>query len=296
MRATSRLRELLAGQGPVLLPGVYDALSARIAASSGFEAIYISGSSVSAGLLGRPDVGLTTLTEMVDVGRRVVMSSGLPVVADADTGFGNALNVLHTVKSYEAVGLAGLHMEDQISPKKCGHFAGHALVSIGEMVGKLHAAVDARSDPDFLLIARTDARGVSGLTEAIDRAHAYLEAGADAIFVEAPRSRDEYASIARAMPGELLVADVTEGGKSPQLEADEYHSLGFKIVIFSASASRAVMKTLESLYRGIREQRTTNGMLDFIIPFDERNRLLALEKVYEQEKKYGDRTIAGRAE
>lgn len=286
MRPATRLRQLLARDRPLILPGVYDALSTHMAARAGFEALYLSGSSVAAGLLGKPDVGLTTLTEMNEVARRVVLAAELPVVADADTGYGNALNVMHTVRNYEAAGLAGLHIEDQVSPKKCGHFAGKELISTGEMVGKIRAALDARRDPDFLIIARTDARSVSGLDDAITRAAAYAEAGAGAIFVEAPQSRDEYASIARALAGIPLVADVTEGGKSPALTADEYYALGFKIVLFSASAVRAVMKTLESLYGRIINERTTNSMLDAILEFEERNRILALADVYEIERKY----------
>lgn len=286
MRSTTRLRQLLARDRPLILPGVYDALSTHMAARAGFEALYLSGSSVAAGLLGKPDVGLTTLTEMNEVARRVVLAAELPVVADADTGYGNALNVMHTVRNYEAAGLAGLHIEDQVSPKKCGHFAGKELISIGEMVGKIRAALDARRDPDFLIIARTDARSVSGLDDAIARAAAYAEAGAGAIFVEAPQSRDEYASIARALADIPLVADVTEGGKSPALTADEYYALGFKIVLFSASAVRAVMKTLESLYGRIINERTTNSMLDAILEFEERNRILALADVYKIEQKY----------
>jgi 2-methylisocitrate lyase-like PEP mutase family enzyme len=216
-----------------------------------------------------------------------VLAAELPVIADADTGFGNALNVMHTVRNYESVGLSGLHMEDQVSPKKCGHFTGHALIPVDEMVGKIRAALDARRDPDFLIIARTDGRSVNGLDDAIARANAYAEAGADAVFVEAPKSPEEYAAIRRATGTITLVADVTEGGKSPALAAEKYYSLGFKIVFFSASASRAVMKTLEQLYGRLKTEHTTNGMLDAIIGFDERNRLMGLADVYELEKKYG---------
>ena len=286
MRPTSRLRQLLKLDGPLILPGIYDALSAHIATQAGAQALYLSGSSVAASLLGKPDVGLTTLTDMTGVARRITLSTDLPVVADADTGYGNALNVMHTVRSYEAAGLAGLHMEDQVSPKKCGHFAGKELISADEMVGKIRAALDARRDPDFLIIARTDARSVNGLPDAIARAVAYVEAGADAIFVEAPNAQDEYVAIASALPDTLLVADVTEGGKSPALAAEEYCALGFRMVFFSASALRATMQTLDRLYRRIMTEHTTSTSLDLIIGFKERNRILGLAGVYEIEKKY----------
>jgi len=286
MRPTSRLRQLLMLDTPLILPGVYDALSAHIATQAGAQALYLSGSSVAASLLGKPDVGLTTLTEMTDVARRIVMAADLPVVADADTGYGNALNVMHTIRSYEAAGLAGMHIEDQVSPKKCGHFAGKELIPAAEMVGKIRAALDARRDPEFFIIARTDARSVTGLDDAIARASAYAEAGADAIFVEAPHSREEYASIARALPDVALVADVTEGGRSPALAAEDYYALGFRLVLFSASALRATMKTLDRLYRRVMTEHTTSTSLDLILEFDERNRILGLESVYETERKY----------
>ena len=286
MRPTTRFRQLLAQNGPLILPGVYDALSAHIAAQAGFDALYLSGSSVAASLLGKPDVGLTTLTEMTEVARRIALAGDLPVIADADTGYGNALNVMHMVRNYEAAGLAGLHIEDQVSPKKCGHFAGKDLVPAGEMVGKIHAAVDARRDPDFFIIARTDARGVTGLEDAIARSSAYAKAGADAIFLEAPGSREEYAQISRALKGIPLVADVTEGGKSPALAAEEYEALGFKIVLFSASALRATMKTLEHVYGRIKSEHTTNNIADVIVAFEERNRILGLADVYKTEQKY----------
>jgi 2-methylisocitrate lyase-like PEP mutase family enzyme len=223
---------------------------------------------------------------MADQARRVSRAVELPLVADADTGFGNALNVGETVRAYERAGVAGLHIEDQVSPKKCGHFAGKDLISPEEMTGKIHAALDARTDPDFLVIARTDARSVAGLDEAIRRAKAYAAAGAGAIFVETPESTDEYAAIARALPDVPLVADVTEGGRSPALTADEYLALGFKIVLFSASAARTVMRSLQDLYGEIWRARTTNNVLERIVGFEERNRILGLADIYELEKRY----------
>ncbi len=276
MNTTRRLRELLRRDQPLVAAGAYDGLSARMAAQAGFEAVYASGSSISASLLGQPDVGLTTFTEMVDQVRRMSGVADVPLIADADTGYGNAVNVLRTVREYERAGAAGLHLEDQVMPKKCGHFEGKELVPAEEMVGKIRAALAAREDPDFLIIARTDARTVSGLPEAIARAKRYASAGADAIFVETPRSIEEYAEIRRALPDTLLIADVTEGGKSPALSAQQYHELGFQLVLLSASAIRAVMQMLQGFYAQARAEGTTNGLLDGIVTFEERNRILDL--------------------
>ncbi|HYC37036.1 MAG TPA: isocitrate lyase/PEP mutase family protein [Usitatibacter sp.] len=286
MGATKRLRELLRRDQPLVAAGAYDGLSARMAAQAGFEAIYASGSSIAASLLGQPDVGLTTFTEMADQVRRMAAITDVPLVADADTGYGSAVNVMRTVREYERAGAAGLHIEDQVMPKKCGHFEGKALVPAEEMVGKVRAAIAAREDPDFLLIARTDARTVAGLPEAIRRARMYVAAGADAIFVETPRSVDEYREIRRALPDTLLIADVTEGGKSPALSAAEYHGLGFQLVFFSASAIRAVMHTLGEFYAQARAEGTTHGLLPRIAGFEERNRILDLAGMQELDRRF----------
>ncbi|HEV8552916.1 MAG TPA: oxaloacetate decarboxylase [Casimicrobiaceae bacterium] len=284
--AGAKLRTLIQERRPLILPGVFDGLSARLAASAGFDALYMSGSSVAAALLGRADVGLVTLTEMVTQASHIVEAGTLPVLADADTGYGNALNVIRTVRSYEKAGLAGLHIEDQVAPKKCGHFAGKELIGAEEMVGKIRAARDARRDPDFFLVARTDAIAVTGLEDAIRRARRYVDAGADALFVEAPPSIEAYRRIAEALPGVLLVADVTEGGRSPALPSQEYLRLGFQIVLFSASASRAVMKTLGSFYGQLRTAGTTLDLMDRMVAFEERNRLLGLDEFYALEQRY----------
>ena len=285
-RKTETLRRLVAREEVLILPGAYDGLSARMAEQAGFEAVYMTGSGVSASLLGKPDVGLTTMTEMADQARRMAHAVDVPVIADANTGYGNALNVIETVRAYEAAGVAGLHIEDQVSPKKCGHFEGKALVSVGEMSGKVRAAAEARRDADFFIIARTDARTVAGLQEAIERGQAYASAGADAIFVETPISKEEYGRIADALGCVPLVADVTEGGKSPPLTADELHRAGYKIVLFSASAIRAAMKTLQEFYRALKRDRTTNDLLYTLVSFEERNRILGLPEIYDLEHRY----------
>jgi carboxyvinyl-carboxyphosphonate phosphorylmutase len=294
-RTTTALRTLLHRDQPLVAAGAYDGLSARMAMQAGFEAVYASGSSVAASLLGQPDVGLTTFTEMSDQIRRMTAVAHVPLIADADTGYGNAVNVMRTVREYERAGAAGLHLEDQVMPKKCGHFEGKDLIAVDEMVGKIHAAIEAREDPDFLLIARTDARTVAGLAEAISRAKAYVAAGADAIFVETPRSVEEYAEIRRALPDTILVADVTEGGKSPALSAAQYQELGFKIVLFSASAIRAVMRTLQDFYGQARAEGTTNGLLDGIIGFQERNVVLDLKGIEELDRRFAGKKRASGA-
>src|SRR5688572_22963884 len=197
----ARLRTLLATPGPLMAPGAYDALSARLVEQAGFDVVYMTGFGSTASLIGRPDVGLLTGTEMVDNARRIAAAVDLPVIADADTGYGNAINVVRTVQAYEQAGVAGIHLEDQVMPKKCGHMSGKAVIPAEEMVGKIRAAAAARRDPDFVLIARTDAVAVEGVAAAIARARAFAEAGADALFVEAPTSEDDLATIGRELTG-----------------------------------------------------------------------------------------------
>ncbi len=193
-----QLRTLLDGDALVVAPGAYDALSARLVEEAGFPAAYMTGFGTAASLLGRPDIGLVSSTEMIDHARRIASCVAIPVIADADTGYGNPINVIRTVRDYERAGVAGIHLEDQAMPKRCGHMSGKVLVTVGDMVAKVQAAVAARTDPDFVIIARTDARGVEGLEAAIDRAGQYREAGADVLFVEAPESDDEISLIARS--------------------------------------------------------------------------------------------------
>ncbi|MEA2657352.1 MAG: 2,3-dimethylmalate lyase, partial [Chloroflexota bacterium] len=213
-RPQSRLRELIGSSAPVLAPGCYDALSARLVEEAGFPAAYMTGFGTSAGYLGRPDVGLMTMAEMVDNARRIVDSVDIPVIADADTGYGNAINVIRTVQAYERAGVAAIHIEDQVAPKKCGHMDGKQVISPEEMAAKIRAASDARSSPDFLLIARTDARAVEGLDAAIERARLYREAGADILFIEAPQSEAEIRAVSFAFPKVPLLFNYAEGGKT----------------------------------------------------------------------------------
>jgi 2,3-dimethylmalate lyase len=259
----------------MLLPGVHDALSARLAEQSGFSAVYMSGSAVTASLLGQPDIGMITQTEMVEQARRIVEAVEVPLICDADTGYGNPLNTRRTVRLFESVGVAGIQLEDQTFPKRCGHFDRKEVISLQDMVAKVSSAVDARRDASFVLIARTDARAVRGLDEAIERGLAYGDAGADIIFIEAPESEDELQRIVHTVPFPLLV-NMVEGGRTPQLPFDALVDLGFKIVLYPTAGIRSVMKTLKLLYQDLLEAGSTADLLDRLVGFDERNEVTGL--------------------
>src|SRR5947208_10781325 len=259
MRTTTRLRELLAGPDLIVAPGAYDALSARLIAQAGFPAVYMTGFGTAASVLGQPDVGLLTMSEMLSRAAAIasVIASvvcNLPLIADADTGYGNPINVRRTIREYERTGVAGLHLEDQVWPKRCGHMEGKQVIPMDEMVQKIRAAVDARQDPDFVIIARTDANAVYGFEDALRRGQAYREAGADVIFIEAPRSIAELEAIVQAFPDVPLFFNWAESGKTPLLSLDEIRTLGFKIVIFPVSllfaATHTMLGLLEVLKRG----------------------------------------------
>lgn len=246
--AGSRLRKLLT-DGPVLIPGVFCPLVAKLAERAGFEAVYLSGAALSASLA-LPDIGLVTLSEFVDAARAITNASALPLICDADTGFGEALSVERTIKLFEGAGAAGLHLEDQVLPKRCGHLSGKGLVTCSVMEAKIRAAVAARTDPDFLIIARTDARGVEGYDDAVKRAIRYRAAGADAIFPEALESPDEFARFAKDCPG-LLLANLTEFGKSPPLDAAAYAAMGYRLILFPVTSLRVALKAVEDLFATI---------------------------------------------
>jgi len=286
MKKTAILRNLLREPGIIVAPGAHNAFTAKIIEQTGgFQAIYMTGSGATMNLLGEPDVGLLTMTEMVTQAKNMVNATSLPVIADADTGYGNALNVMRTVREYEKTGVAAIHIEDQITPKKCGHFEGKQLISQDEMLGKIRAAVDAREDPDFVLIVRTDARAVLGLDEAIKRAQAYLKAGADAIFLEAPQSVDELKIIAKSIDAPLL-ANMVEGGKTPFLTVQELEEIGYKIVIYPRSAICAAAKTIQELMQLLKETGTTEGFLDRVVTFEGHDMITGLARYKEMEKKY----------
>jgi 2-methylisocitrate lyase-like PEP mutase family enzyme len=250
----ARLRELLAGPDLIVAPGVFDGLSAALTARCGFPAAYLTGAGTAASGFGLPDIGLVSQTEMVE---RVRMATGvlgdIPLIADADTGYGAVLNVVRTVREYERAGVAALHLEDQAFPKRCGHLPDKELVEPEVYLASLRAALDARTDPDLLIIARTDARGPLGLDAAIERANRYADAGADVLFVEAPRSTEELARIGREVPGPLLV-NIVQGGLTPQTPAEELAAMGYRIAIHPttaiAAATGAMISSLAAL-RGI---------------------------------------------
>jgi 2-methylisocitrate lyase-like PEP mutase family enzyme len=281
-----RLRELLAAGDPVLAPGAYDALSARLVEAAGFPAVYMTGFGTTAALLGRPDVGLLGGAEMIDNARRIAAAVDLPLVADADTGYGNPINVVRTVREYEQAGVAGIHLEDQVTPKRCGHMTGKAVVPAEEMVAKVRAAVAARTDPDFLLIARTDARAVEGLDSAIERAQAYADAGADALFVEAPVSEDEIAAVATSLAGTPLIFNWAEGGRTPPVPLARLGELGFAMVIFPIGTLLAATAGIRSVLATVRAEGTPLSALPGLPAFDEFLDFIGLPEVEQLGKRF----------
>jgi 2,3-dimethylmalate lyase len=280
-----RLRELLAGSDVVLAPGAYDALSARLAEQAGFDVVYMTGFGASASLLGRPDIGLLSFGEMAGQARRLVQAIGVPLIADADDGYGNPLNVLRTVREYEAAGVAAVQIEDQVTPKRCGHMEGKAVIAAGEMVEKVRAAVEARRSPDLVVIARTDARAVEGLDAALDRAARYRDAGADVLFVEAPESEREVELVADAFPGTPLLFNGVEGGRTPSLELDRLRELGFRIVLFPLTALFAATRAVQEALAAIRAHPTPGG--EGALPFSAFTDVVGLPAVQELEDRFG---------
>lgn len=275
-----RLRELLAGQRPLVAPGAYDALSARLVEQAGFDVVYMTGFGSTAGLLGRPDVGLLTGGEMVANAARLVDAVDLPAIADADTGYGNAVNVVRTVRGYEQAGVAGIHLEDQVMPKRCGHLRGKAVIPAEEMVGKLRAAVAARRDPDFVIIARTDAAAVHGLDDALDRARRYADAGADLLFVESPTSEEDIARIAEELRDSApLVFNWAEGGRTPPLPLDRIGELGYALVLFPISTLLAATAGMRQVLARLRADGTPAAALPGLPGFDEFTELVGLSEV-----------------
>lgn len=288
MRVTRRLRELLAGPDLVVAPGAYDGLSARLIAQAGFSLVYMTGFGTAASVLGQPDVGLLTMSEMVGRAAALAAVSGdLPLIADADTGYGNPINVRRTIREYEHAGVAGLHIEDQVWPKKCGHMEGKQVIPMDEMVQKIRAATDARQDPDFVIIARTDANAVNGLEDALLRGQAYREAGADVIFIEAPRSIAELQAIKQTFPEVPLLYNWAESGKTPLLSLAEIHALGFKLVIFPVSmlfaATHAMLELLEQLKRG----ETPSAYAERMVTFSQFTQNIGLPEIQDLERHYG---------
>jgi 2-methylisocitrate lyase-like PEP mutase family enzyme len=268
MTVRQRMRQLIERPGYTIVPGAYDTLTARLVEQAGFEAVYLTGGGYSRAN-GYPDLGLLTLSENVRFIGLTVEAVGIPVIADADTGYGNALNVMRTVREYEKAGVAAFHLEDQVSPKKCGHYEGKEVIPVGEMIGKIKAAVDTRRGPDLVVIARSDARAVEGLDAAIDRVNAYLEAGADVGFVEAPQNIDELRTVARAVHGPALV-NVFEGGKTPMVPARELEAMGFRLGIYPSQTHRAAIRAAQNVLAILKEDGDTTRAEADLATFQER--------------------------
>jgi 2,3-dimethylmalate lyase len=285
MEKAKLVRRYLSENGQLVMPGVFDALSAKIAARAGFEVIFITGYSLSATLLGEPDFGLLTQTEVVAAAQRICSVVDSPVIVDADTGYGNAINVIRTVHDLIRAGAAGMFLEDQIWPKRCGHMKGKQVIPLDEQLKKLRAAIEARNDHDFYIVARTDSRQALGLTEAIARGIAFKEAGADAVFVEAPENKQEMKEIASHGPGPL-VANMLERGVTPLMGPQELKELGFDLIVWPLAPLYSVAKSLTDVYSTLRHDGSTTKILDRLMPFDDFNEIVGLEEKYSLDQRY----------
>lgn len=285
MKKTTIFRNLLRQEGILVIPGAFCALVARIIEKAGFSAVYMTGYGTSSAIIGKPDAGFVTMTEMVLNAKNIASAVDIPVISDADTGYGNALIVTRTIREFEHSGVVGVHLEDQTWPKKCGHVAGKKVIGKDEMVGKIKAALDARNDDDFLIIARTDSRAVMGVEEAIRRGNAYAEVGADMVFVDGPQSEEELKLIAREIKGPLMV-NMSEGGVTPIVNAKALEKMGFKITIFPTSTLLAATKTMIGLMKELKEKGTTEAFWGDMLSLKEFHEFIGFPEVYELEKKY----------
>ena len=274
-------------EGFILAPGIYDALTGLIAAKAGAEAVYLSGASIAYTRFGRSDIGLVSVSEVHDTLAAITDRIDIPVIVDADTGFGNALNVQRTVRQFERVGASAIQLEDQSFPKRCGHLAGKTLVSKNEMVGKIKASLDARKNENTVIIARTDARAVEGLDAAFDRAAAYRDAGADILFIEAPQSLEEMKNITATFGNELpLLANMVEGGKTPIASATELEDIGYNLAIFPGGAVRAIAHHLSAYYSGLLRDGNNKKFSDKMYDFDGLNEVIGTKELLAQGIKY----------
>jgi 2-methylisocitrate lyase-like PEP mutase family enzyme len=288
MTTRQALRRLIGPGSPTggytMVPGAYDTLTARLVEAAGFAAVYLTGGGYSRAS-GYPDLGLLTLTENTLFIGRTVEAVDIPVIADADTGYGNAVNVIRTVREYEKTGVAGFHLEDQVSPKKCGHYEGKEVIGRAEMVGKIKAAVDTRRDADLVIIARSDARAIEGLEAAIDRVNAYLEAGADVGFVEAPQTVEELRIVGKSVRGPALV-NVFEGGKTPMLGATELAEMGFRLGIYPSQTHRAAIRAAQRVLTAMKRDGDTSAVEAELATFQEREDAIGTARWRELEEKY----------
>ena len=284
MTPRQELRRLIGQTGYTMVPGAYDTLTARLVEAAGFPAVYLTGGGYSRAS-GYPDLGLLSLTENVQFIGRTVEAVAIPVIADADTGYGNAINVIRTVREYEKTGVAGFHIEDQVSPKKCGHYEGKEVIGRAEMVGKIKAAVDTRRDADMVIIARSDARAIEGLEAAIDRVNAYLEAGADVGFVEAPQTVEELRIVGQKVRGPALV-NVFEGGKTPMLGAKELEAMGFRLGIYPSQTHRAAIRAAQRVLAAMQRDGDTSAVEAELATFQDREDAVGTASWRALEEKY----------
>lgn len=288
----ARLRALLDSGQTIVAPGAFDPLSARLVEEAGFPAVYMTGFGTSAALIGRPDVGLLTMTEMAGNAGRIAACVDVPVIADADTGYGNPLNVIRTVGAYEAAGVAGIHIEDQVAPKKCGHLEGKLVIPAEEMAEKVRAAVEARTQSEFVIIARTDARAVEGLERSLQRGRMYREAGADVLFIEALTSEAEAEEAVKAFPDVPLLFNWTEGGKTPPISLDRVKQLGYRIVIFPISTLLAATEAMRRILQEIARAGTPAAAMQELPTFAQFVDFIGLPQVREAEQRYAVKAAA----
>jgi 2-methylisocitrate lyase-like PEP mutase family enzyme len=282
-----KLRGLLAGTAPIIAPGVYDGLTGLLVEQAGFDCAYLSGASASFTRLGRPDLGLMTMTEVADTVANIRERIDIPLVVDGDTGFGNALNVQRTVRLFERMGASGIQLEDQTMPKRCGHLEGKQLVPVAEMQGKIHAALDARTDEATVIVARTDAIAVIGIEAALERGAAYIDAGADVLFVESPLDDAQLAEVGSVLGARIpLLANMVEGGKTPLHSAEELGQLGFKLVIFPGAMVRVLSRAGAEYLEALRRDGTTAGILDSMFDFKQVNDVIGTDDLIELSNKY----------
>jgi len=280
------LRALISAKPIVVAPGVYDAFTALVATQAGFATLYVSGAAIAYTKLGRPDIGLVSMNEVADTITLIRDRVGAHLIVDADTGYGNALNVVRTVRTFERAGASAIQLEDQDFPKRCGHLDGKGLIPADEMVGKIKAALDTRISRDTLVIARTDAVAVEGFESAIERATLYKEAGADMLFVEAPKTREELARVVKALPGIPLMANMVEGGKTPPLPAVELEAIGFALVIFPGGIVRALAHHAAGYYASLASNGTTEPFRNQMLDFDGLNRVIGTPEMIALGKQY----------
>ena len=280
------IRELINRKEILVLPGIYDALTAKIAQKAGFEALLMGGYSVSAIRLGQPDVGYLTMSEMVSQIKMISDAATIPLIADGDTGYGNPLNVIRTVRDYEGAGSAGIILEDQQWPKRCGHMEGKQVISLEEHVKKIEAALESRSNKDFIIIARTDSLAVFGMEEAVKRGKAYRDAGADVVFIEAPKSIQELTIIRKTIKDVPLVANMIEGGKTPYLSAQTLEEIGYEIMFCGLTAVLVIAKALMDAMTHLKREGSTEGLLNQMYTFQEFNELIGIKEFSVVEKRF----------